>query len=93
MHPEHCSSNQVNRCTITSTSFRMRFSMSLDREFQDGRFTIGQCAAHLHHPAELNRMHARIQRAVRLGLIVRDGHGFRLAPHAWELVRRRLEEC
>ncbi|QOH36228.1 hypothetical protein C7S14_7397 [Burkholderia cepacia] len=42
-------------------------------------------------------MHARIQMAVRLGLIVRDrtrkGHGFRHAPHAWEPVRRRLEEC
>lgn len=69
----------------------------IGREFQDGRFTIGQCAAHLPHPAGLNRMHARIQMAVRLGLIVRDGtrkgHGFRHAPHAWEPVRRRLEEC
>ncbi|MCA8285277.1 hypothetical protein LGN21_37410 [Burkholderia cepacia] len=69
----------------------------IGREFQDGRFTIEQCAAHLHHSAELNRMHARIQMAIRLGLIVRDGtdkgHGFRLAPHAWEAVRRRLEEC
>ncbi|WP_321897945.1 hypothetical protein [Burkholderia cepacia] len=82
---------------ITSTSVRTRFSMSLDANFRTDGLRSDNVPLTCLIQQGLNRMHAGIQMAVRLGLIVRDGtrkgHGFRHAPHAWEPVRRRLEEC
>ncbi|MCX4160910.1 MULTISPECIES: hypothetical protein [Paraburkholderia] len=65
---------------------------TLGQRFGTGSFTLAQWYAHARHPVEIARLQHRLQAAIRLGCIQREGRNYRLTASTWADVQRRRAE-